>query len=63
MVVLVSCLAVYAALQVGVISIAAVLWRDLAREQRRRWLLQNLETVLNEEKLDSKGEKFFTRAA
>ena len=53
----------YAVVQVGVTWIAAVLWRDLRREERRRRLLLNLKSVLNDEQLCPTDEKYFTRAA
>jgi hypothetical protein len=53
----------YAALQVGVILIGALLWLDLRREARRRRLLSSIQSVLKNADPDIPGEKFFTRAA
>jgi hypothetical protein len=39
----------FAALLVGVIAIAAVLWLEARRDEQRRRLVKRLESVLNDE--------------
>lgn len=58
-------LAMFAAMQSGVVAIAAVLWLDirLAELQRRQWLLRNLEAALQDEGTCHNAEDYLTRAA
>ena len=53
----------FAAIQFGVISIAAVLWLELRREERRLRLVRSLQTMLDNETVDRQGENFIPRAA
>ena len=53
----------YAAVQAGVILIAAVLWFDFSNEDRRRRLVRNLQSVLNYGEENREEKKPFRRAA
>jgi hypothetical protein len=52
-----------AALQVGVIFIAAVLWREARCDERRRRWVRNLQSLLHDAESVQKEEDHFTRAA
>jgi len=54
---------VLAAMQVGVISIAATLWFELRREERRLRLVRKVESALHEENVRRPGEEYFKRVA
>jgi hypothetical protein len=58
-----SSAAPFAAVQFGVLSIAAVLWSELHREERRRRRLRNVQTQLEDIDLRRSGEDHFKRAA
>jgi len=53
----------FAALLVGVISIAVALWLESRRDQRRRRLVRNIESILSDEDFCRSGEKQFKRVA
>jgi hypothetical protein len=53
----------FAAMQFGVISIAATLWLELRREERRLRLVRKVESVLHEEDFCRPGEAYFKRVA
>jgi hypothetical protein len=53
----------FAALLVGVIAIAAVLWLEARRDEQRRRLVKRLESVLNDEGVRRAAEDQLKRAA
>ena len=53
----------FAALLVGVILIAAYLWFDARREDRRQYLVRSLQSVLENEQQIRPRKKLFQRAA
>jgi hypothetical protein len=53
----------FAALLAGVIAIAAVLWLEARRDERRRHFMKRLESVLNDETSRSAAEDQLKRAA
>jgi len=53
----------FAALLAGVIAIAAVLWLEARRDERRRRFMKRLESVLNDETSRSAAEDQLKRAA
>jgi len=56
-------LLLFAVMLLGVISIAATLWIDMRREQRRRRLVKNVQTVLSEGDLQRSEEIPLKRVA
>jgi hypothetical protein len=50
-------------MQGGLIAIVAVLWIELRREERRRRLVRNLQSVLTDEDLGRSKEDHLKRAA
>jgi hypothetical protein len=58
-----SHVAPYATLQAGVFLIAAVLWFELHREERRRRLARSIQSLLTDEDAAGSGEKILKRAA
>jgi hypothetical protein len=59
----ISRVVVFAALLVGVISMAAALWLELRRDERRRRLARNVQSILSAEDFYRSGEKHFKRVA
>jgi len=53
----------FAALLVGVIAIAAVLWLEARRGEQRRRLVKRLESLLNDEGVRRAAEDQLERAA
>jgi len=53
----------FAGLLVGVMSIAAALWLELRRDDRRRRLVRSVESILNDGEFDRSGEEHFKRVA
>ena len=53
----------FAALLSGVIAIAAVLWLEARRDERRRHFMKRLESVLNDETSRRAAEDQLKRAA
>jgi len=53
----------FAALLAGVIAIAAVLWLEARRDERRRRFMKRLESVLNDETSRRAAEDQLKRAA
>jgi hypothetical protein len=54
--------AALAAMSIGVVAIAAVLWLEMRRDGRRRRLVQNVASILREED-PRRGEEQFKRVA
>lgn len=53
----------FATLQIGVIGIAAVLWLESHREERRRRPIRNLQSVLDDDDLRRSKREHWKRAA
>lgn len=50
-------------MQMGILAVAAVLWIDARREERRRRLVESLAATLREDALRRPTAGYFTRAA
>jgi hypothetical protein len=53
----------FAALWIGVISIAAALWLEFHRDERRRRLVKNIQSVLSGQDVQAPAETRLDRAA
>ena len=53
----------FAAMLIGLVSVAATLWLELRRNERRRRLVRSIESVLVDEDFRRSEEKVFKRVA
>jgi hypothetical protein len=53
----------FAGLMVGILGIAATLWLEIRRDQRRQRLVSNIESVLKDADLPPKIDQDLKRAA